>query len=73
MNGASMNAMYMPGSMQQPGQAAANSYPAMGPVGAQPLPLHGPMSAMRPVIPGMQSGLDSAAARDDARRLAGGC
>jgi hypothetical protein len=54
---------------------AAASYPAMGPVGSQPLPAHG-MSSMGPVMGPhgmMMPGMDPAGAQDEARRLAGGC
>lgn len=55
--------------------AAMGGYPAMGPVGSTPLPPHGPMSSMGPVMGphGMvMPGMDPAAAQDEAQRLAGG-
>jgi hypothetical protein len=54
---------------------AAASYPTMGPVGSQPLPAHGMISSMGPVMGPhgmMMPGMDPAAAQEEARRLAGG-
>jgi len=63
MNGVYTNSLMPPN---------AASYPAMVPVGSQPLPPHGPLSSMGPIPMGpmMSSGMDPAAAQAEAARLA---
>lgn len=66
-----MTGMYMNSNMMMAPNGA--SYPAMGPVGSQPLPPHGPLSSMGPVgmAPGaMHVPMDPAAAQAEAARLA---
>ena len=63
-----MNGM-QPGSGM--GYANVASYPAMAPVGSQPLPYHGPMSSVGPMVGPPLVGMDSAAAHEQAKRMAG--